>query len=558
MMYQFEYENQLGSVHLVYRVQPQDEVDTFVLGMLCNNTIPGVAKTIFTQIDSDKFVKYNVSSKITVSHFFDGPVNKKRLLGVFSGIVDALLSVEEYMIDQSALLLDLDYIFADVSTCETIMICLPIVREEGATPPDINGFFKNIIFKGTFDQSENCDYVAQILNFLNGNPTLSLNDFKKLLIDLSKTRAPANVPQQAAPTPNPVVQPAPAPVVQPAPMPAVQPVPSPAVQPKPAFQPIVDIVSTSAPLANNYQQDLAEKFASSQNSPRAGRMENQPFPAQMEPIAPPESQWAPEEKSMSMLYLLRHYNKENAAIYKSQKEKKKAKKAAPAPVPVPAPVPMPAPAPIPVPAPAPAPSPAPIPKPKQTGGGHQNFSVPQKVEPSHSSFVVPGQPPVVSRPVVMQEKPVAAPPVLPRKEAAPAAQPQRKPQPATPVSFGTTTFLGGNQNGGTTMLISNVPPQLQTPHLIRIRSNEKIQVNKPVFKIGTERSYVDYCIGDNATISRSHASIVKENEEFFVIDTNSTNHTFVNGRMIQSNQKVKLTHGTKIRFSNEEFEFKLY
>ena len=58
-MNNFEFENQLGTVHLVYHIQPQEQVDTFVLGMLCNNDIHGVAKTIFTQIDSDRFVKYN-------------------------------------------------------------------------------------------------------------------------------------------------------------------------------------------------------------------------------------------------------------------------------------------------------------------------------------------------------------------------------------------------------------------------------------------------------------------------------------------------------------------
>jgi pSer/pThr/pTyr-binding forkhead associated (FHA) protein len=42
------------------------------------------------------------------------------------------------------------------------------------------------------------------------------------------------------------------------------------------------------------------------------------------------------------------------------------------------------------------------------------------------------------------------------------------------------------------------------------------------------------------------------------MDTNSTNHTYVNGGMIQSNAEIKISHGTKICLANEEFEFKLY
>ncbi|MFR1949967.1 MAG: FHA domain-containing protein [Roseburia hominis] len=39
------------------------------------------------------------------------------------------------------------------------------------------------------------------------------------------------------------------------------------------------------------------------------------------------------------------------------------------------------------------------------------------------------------------------------------------------------------------------------------------------------------------------------------MDTNSTNHTYVNGVMIRSNEEVVLSEGDKIRLANEEFVF---
>ena len=90
-----------------------------------------------------------------------------------------------------------------------------------------------------------------------------------------------------------------------------------------------------------------------------------------------------------------------------------------------------------------------------------------------------------------------------------------------------------------------------------MKNNEKIRLNKPVFRIGKEKSYVDYFIGDNSAISRSHADIVTRDGQYYVVDINSTNHTYVNGGMIQSNVEVRIDHGTKLRFANEEFEFKL-
>ena len=67
---------------------------------------------------------------------------------------------------------------------------------------------------------------------------------------------------------------------------------------------------------------------------------------------------------------------------------------------------------------------------------------------------------------------------------------------------------------------------------------------------------MDYCISGNTTVSRSHADIIQKGDQCYIVDNNSTNHTFVNEEMIPSNTEVPLTHGMKIRLSNEEFEFK--
>lgn len=133
------------------------------------------------------------------------------------------------------------------------------------------------------------------------------------------------------------------------------------------------------------------------------------------------------------------------------------------------------------------------------------------------------------------------------------------PQPTgMPANFGETTVLSVAGCGETTVL--GVAPTRQEiiPYLIRRKNNEKIILNKPVFRVGKERSYVDYFIGDNTAISRSHANIITREGSYFVVDTNSTNHTFVNGNMLNSNEEVQINHGDSIRFANEDFEFKLY
>ncbi len=84
-----------------------------------------------------------------------------------------------------------------------------------------------------------------------------------------------------------------------------------------------------------------------------------------------------------------------------------------------------------------------------------------------------------------------------------------------------------------------------------------MQVTKAAFKIGKERRRVDYCISDNTNISRMHADIVFRNGEFFIIDNNATNGTYVNGASVPAGQEMKLNNNDIIKLADEEFQFKL-
>lgn len=117
-----------------------------------------------------------------------------------------------------------------------------------------------------------------------------------------------------------------------------------------------------------------------------------------------------------------------------------------------------------------------------------------------------------------------------------------------------TTVLGADP-GGTTVLGSEELEEPVFPYLIREKTEEKISVNKPSFRIGAERKYVDYWVNDNSTVSRSHADILTREKRYFIIDLNSTNKTYVDGRAIPVEKEIELFDGTRIRLSNEEFVF---
>lgn len=79
-------------------------------------------------------------------------------------------------------------------------------------------------------------------------------------------------------------------------------------------------------------------------------------------------------------------------------------------------------------------------------------------------------------------------------------------------------------------------------------------LNQASFIIGKMEQCVDGLILDES-VSRIHAEIKKEEEKFFLIDLNSTNGTFLNGKRLETNEKVLLKEKDQIRFATTEFIF---
>lgn len=512
----FTYENQGSNTYLVYTIREDDVIDSLGLGMLTNNKISGLARCLFVQMDATKYIKYNVSAKVPVSQFFSERINRKRLVGVFSGINDGFLSMEDYMMDPNHVVLDLDKIFSDVSTFETVMIYLPV--ENSGNEVDLGEFFKEIMFRTQFDQTENCDYVAKIINYLNSAPTFSPYDFKRVLDEIKDIEAKTqHQPQQSAP----VAQRVPPVTPQPEFIPVVQQ----NAQNLKTVPPVLQQATAQTPQVSSQQVQIPQ---TTPDTPALGDM----------PVSEPE-------KKISLFYLLQHYNKENAALYKAQKaakkqnagtktaSKEKKKK-----------------------------------KSKQTqhsgsGMAQSAFAIPGQSVPknelnNHSaSFQTPP-------PAAQQTPPSApAPQEQPLQNTQKSVSTQTVPQNMEPqfsqVNFGETTYLNRTTTIAETSLLRKKTDSVQScPHLIRVKTNERIDINKTPFRIGKEKSYVDYCVRDNAAVSRSHAVIESKDGIYVIVDTNSTNHTYVNGEMILSNTEVQLLHGTRLRIANEDFEFKLY
>lgn len=552
MMNEFYFENQGNNTYLIYPVESEKQLDTLTIGMLTNNSIANFAPVIYTQQNEQIIMKYNVTAKVSVQQLLTGTVEKKHVLGIISGILAAINDAEEYMLDINSLLFDFDKIFVDVSSGNVAMICIPLIGTNGQAP-DFRNYFKELLFSARLNPNENNDYFVAIINYLNGGGMFSLEGFRGLLEQMtSSTNASAKADSVAQHT--------------------VQAENENSMSDTAVLQQsgntqsyVPQTTVAEQPMTTSGQSVIAPNQGSvvSPYSEPKGAMPQMEVPTGMSGDMPEK-----DEKEISWLYLMQHYNKENAALYKEQKEKKKQeekdKKE----------------------------------KEKQEkkdkkDKGKKGKDKDKKSETSVSqqsfTFAVPGEKPAMPVPGAPTSSPAQAVqgPAMAVPSAGVMPQALVTPQSGVPMTnqtsvnvapvsgmyaqsvpsgftlgkanFGETTVLSGGGMGETTLLSAmDMPGEAKSvPYLVRTKNHEKILLNKPIFRIGKEKSYVDYFIADNTAISRSHVNIIVQGEACFIVDTNSTNHTYVNGQMIQSNQEIPLADGASVRLANEEFEFHL-
>ncbi|MHB8064884.1 MAG: FHA domain-containing protein, partial [Ruminiclostridium sp.] len=56
-------------------------------------------------------------------------------------------------------------------------------------------------------------------------------------------------------------------------------------------------------------------------------------------------------------------------------------------------------------------------------------------------------------------------------------------------------------------------------------------------------------------IGKIHAEILQEGEDFYIVDCNSRNGTFLNDNRIAPNTKNKVNNNDLLRFANKDFVF---
>lgn len=556
-MKEFKYENQGASSFLVYQLKEEDVLDNISLNMLTSNKAKGLASTNYMQMDTQRFIRYTITGKITANQFFARPVTKQSFMGIFKGITEAMVSAEEYMLDPACILLDLNQIYTDVSTGETECICLPVENEK--EQKDQREFLKSVMFQAQFENPEEGSYVTRILNYLNSIPVFSSLDFLNLLTEMEREGKKDRTPLAPAA--------------------------------KESLQ--QGVAEFGNAVANSSVGGMAASFFEQSSLSSVGVLKQENAEEEAIPDIPVPDD-IPKEERISLFYLLQHYNNNRAKEYMAQQKQLKARKEALKKIELAkkggkkksaASFNLPG---------GKAKTASAAPKAKKPSSGGFSFQVPGKEsgkdKPGEDLPGIKSLPnasvnsqsnsagnPKISAPVgsgmnIPKSNPSAGSGMNIPKSNPSAAKGTLQPAKPSPLfsnqqeatgnggrNFGDTTVLHSGFRGEETSVLNytKAPDTPKQPYLLRIKNGERIPITGNIFRLGKEEKFVDYVIHDNEAISRSHANIISRNGQYFLQDNNSTNHSFLNGQQCVSNVELPLQDKASIRLGNEEFQFLL-
>ncbi len=481
-----------------YKLIASDQIDNLTLGMLKNNDIEGLAPEKAIQRDEDKFFRFDISNTVTLTEYLGESVKKEKVLKAFYGIAVAIKVGMEYMINWTSYILDNDSIYVNPESDAVQIICVPLIARmnDGNTCQ----FFKNILFTAQFDEDEDGDYVGKLITMLNPK-TFTLEKWIEELENLLEIEHRVFedniiIDDDSEETTEVSAE-------ETAEEKAETPVKEPAAE-TPAEESEETEASAEAQEEESETEETAEEKAETPAKEPTAETPAEEKESEETEVSAEEQAEAQEEESET----------EETAEEKAETPAKEPAAETPA-------------------------------EEKEASAEEQaeaQEEEPETEETAEEKAETPAEESASEVPAEEAEK--ATEELVAEESAVPVHESHVEQKKGGLRKFLTQPIKFGSKK-------ETPRPYLQT------KAGAVFHIEKEKFSIGSSTG-ADYVIQHDDTVKPIHAYILKEGEEYFLMDNESVTGTFMNGVQLMTKEKYPLPKVVHIRIGNEEFDFNLY
>lgn len=537
----FKVRNIGSEKYLSYILNDDCEFDEELLDYLEENKIPELIDIIYEEDDENDYLTYNVTGRTTVDALLSNTVNAEKILGIVRGVASGIVNLRDLGIPASYVILHKGFTYVNPVTYDVGMLCVPVEADANINA-EFRTFVKDILTSVKYDDSEDCNYVARLLNLLNTDK-FTVRNFYSQLTELMESAG---------------------------------------MQVEEKFLDIDGDISVSQSTVDTSpdtsMDDLPEYKDVSFGEDDDSEEEDDTVAdvdSLFKDLTFDDSEKQEEGKSVSdgidmsvfddsVFDDLETENVDDDSDYTEALTSD-----------------------VEVPEPQEPKTQSSLTEVAQTTDGVMEVELERQEEQIPvliSTDEVMDNPPVVknikiNRAKIIQKAVVDAEEsridnpteqiTAPQYINGEAVEPETNMDPVTSKveteekkGTGSTVELTGGMNvvkdsdSEVAAAVSKGVPKAM-PYIVRVNTGERVMINKAVFKIGKAGRGVDYHVGGNGAISKVHIIIYQREDGCYLKDNKTTNGTYLNGQRLDDNGEMKLSNDAMISIGGEDFIFKL-
>lgn len=537
----FKVRNIGSEKYLSYILNDDCEFDEELLDYLEENKIPELIDIIYEEDDENDYLTYNVTGRTTVDALLSNTVNAEKILGIVRGVASGIVNLRDLGIPASYVILHKGFTYVNPVTYDVGMLCVPVEADANINA-EFRTFVKDILTSVKYDDSEDCNYVARLLNLLNTDK-FTVRNFYSQLTELMESAG---------------------------------------MQVEEKFLDIdgdISVSQSTVDTSPDTSMDDLPEYNDVSFGEDDGSEEEDDTVADVDSLFKDltfdDSEKQEEGKSVSdgidmsvfddsVFDDLETENVDDDSDYTEALTSD-----------------------VEVPEPQEPKTQSSLTEVAQTTDGVMEVELERQEEQIPvliSTDEVMDNPPVVknikiNRAKIIQKAVVDAEEsridnpteqiTAPQYMNGEAVEPETNMDPVTSKveteekkGTGSTVELTGGMNvvkdsdSEVAAAVSKGVPKAM-PYIVRVNTGERVMINKAVFKIGKAGRGVDYHVGGNGAISKVHIIIYQREDGCYLKDNKTTNGTYLNGQRLDDNGEMKLSNDAMISIGGEDFIFKL-